>query len=114
MTILGMPIGLAANGFAGQDLPEGCGGCGDCVCGSDEGRSAQDEGFSAAISMAEAADAENITWWNEIRSRALDSAVCEYTSSMLLARMIRSEAHRQGVPVVDVWDRIRRTGDLPL
>ncbi len=108
MTLLGTPLGMGVEGFS-----EGCGGCGDCMCGPDAVRE-HDDGFASAIWMAEAADAANITWWNQIRSRAADPAVSEYTSSLLLARMIRSEAHRQGVPVVDVWDRIRRTGDLPL
>ncbi|MFT4201861.1 hypothetical protein [Gordonia sp. (in: high G+C Gram-positive bacteria)] len=70
-------------------------------------------GFETAIAMAEAAACENPTWWNEVRSKAHD-ADGGYASSVLLAEFIRSQAHRMGVPVSDIWARIRATGELPI
>lgn len=70
-------------------------------------------GFDAAITMAEAAACDNPTWWNQVRSHAHD-ADGGYASSLLLAEFIRAHAHRMGVPVSDIWARIRATGELPL
>lgn len=70
-------------------------------------------GFDAAITMAEAAACDNPTWWNEVRSHAHD-VDGGYASSLLLAEFIRARAHRMGVPVSDIWARIRATGELPL
>ncbi|MFW0796319.1 hypothetical protein AAFP30_21075 [Gordonia sp. CPCC 205515] len=102
------------------DSGTGCGDCTTCAC---SGESATDDapdttddrmpGFDTAIAMAEAAGCGNVSWWNDIRAHAGDSAVGEYAASMLLAQMIRESAHRWGVPVVDVWDAVRRTGRLP-
>ncbi|MFT4128330.1 MAG: hypothetical protein QM662_19135 [Gordonia sp. (in: high G+C Gram-positive bacteria)] len=71
-------------------------------------------GFDAAIAMAEAAANHNPTRWNEVRCRTEDPAAGEYCSSLLLAALLQSSAHRLGVPVADVWSHIRRTGELPL
>ncbi|QKT07081.1 hypothetical protein HUN08_07615 [Gordonia sp. X0973] len=68
-------------------------------------------GFDTAITMAEAAACENPTWWNEVRNHDADAG---YASSVLLAEFIRSYAHQMGVPVSDVWTRIRATGELPI
>lgn len=72
------------------------------------------DGFEAAITMAEAAADDNVTWWNAVRANADDPAATEYTSSKLLAHLIKSSAHRAGVPTADVWSHVRRTGQLPL
>lgn len=71
-------------------------------------------GFDTAITMAEAAADHNPTWWNEIRTHAADSAAGEYCSSVLLGALLKSAAHRLGVPSADVWAHVRRTGELPL
>ncbi|NNG96603.1 hypothetical protein HLA97_04975 [Gordonia araii NBRC 100433] len=67
-------------------------------------------GFDAAITMAEAVACDNPTWWNDVRSHSPDAA---YASSVLLAELIRAHAHRMGVPVSDIWERIRTAGELP-
>ncbi|MDY6810296.1 MAG: hypothetical protein SW127_14980 [Actinomycetota bacterium] len=70
-------------------------------------------GFDTAIAMAEAASCGNVSWWNTIRSHADDPAAGEYATSVLLAQLLVSTAHRLGIPVADVWERTRRTGRLP-
>lgn len=97
----------------------GCGDCSTCECADTDDDPFADEphrmpGFDIAVDMAEAASCDNMTWWNEIRAHAPDPAIGEYASSVLLAQLIRTSAHRWGVPVVDVWDAIRRCGELPL
>ncbi|GED97651.1 hypothetical protein [Gordonia crocea] len=70
-------------------------------------------GFDTAITMAEAAACDNPTWWNDVRNRTHDADV-GYASSVLLAEFIRHHAHVHGVPVSDIWARIRATGELPI
>ncbi|MGV9712414.1 hypothetical protein ACWDTI_17330 [Gordonia sp. NPDC003424] len=127
MTVLGDPL-FREDRFGGprfngpvldlmvESEPAGCGDCSPCACsGESADAPAADRmpGFDTAIAMAEAAGCGNITWWNDIRSHSADTAVGEYAASVLLAQMIRSSAHRWGVPVVDVWEAVRRTGQLP-
>ncbi|WP_260870157.1 hypothetical protein [Gordonia paraffinivorans] len=73
-----------------------------------------DQGFATAIAMAEAAADRNPAWWNEIRANAEDALEAAYCSSKLLGALIEASAHRAGIPAADVWDHIRRTGELPL
>ncbi len=70
-------------------------------------------GFDTAIAMAEAASCGNVSWWNSIRMQPEDPALGEYATSVLLAELLRSSAHRLGVPVADVWELARRSGRLP-
>ncbi|AZG44080.1 hypothetical protein [Gordonia insulae] len=105
MTVL--DIGVVASG--------GCEGCACAGCDrDDDAEPPRIAGFDTAISMAEAAGCGNVTWWNTIRAHADDPSVGEYAASVLLARLIRSSAHRLGIPAADVWTAIRRSGRLPL
>lgn len=118
MTIADLPMSLGARP---QDATSGCDGCcgaGDCAsasCGSSaDEKSTVAPGFDTALAMAEAAASHNRAWWNEIRTHVDDPEAGEYCSSLLLAALLESSAHRLGIPVADVWGHIRRTGELPL
>ncbi|GAB19148.1 hypothetical protein GOEFS_075_00690 [Gordonia effusa NBRC 100432] len=78
---------------------------------ADQGRQCADEtdGFGTVIAMAEAADCSNMTWWNSIRTSDPHAA---YVSSQVLAELIKTLAHREGIPVADVWDHLRRAGRI--
>ncbi|MFW0790282.1 hypothetical protein [Gordonia sp. CPCC 205333] len=67
------------------------------------------EGFGTVIAMAEAADCANMTWWNSIRANDPHAA---YASSQVLAELIKMLAHREGIPVADVWDHLKRAGRI--
>lgn len=123
-TVMNLAVGGPTS--AGQ-ASGGCGDCESCAC-SDADDTAADRpvpdggvvgderiaGFDTAIAMAEAASCGNVTWWNEIRAHADDPAEGEYAASVLLATLIKSSAHRFGVPTADVWSVLRRLGHLPL
>lgn len=70
--------------------------------------------FTAAIDMAEAARCHHLSHWNEIRVASPDPLADGFVSSLLLGSLIESSAHRLGIPAADVWDHIRRTGELPV
>ncbi|GAC68950.1 hypothetical protein [Gordonia soli] len=105
-----MTVVWEAAGNAQADLT----GAGEHGVEARQSAAARLPGFDTAISMAEAAGCGNISWWNEIRAHTADPTVGEYAASMLLADAVRAAAHRAGVPVADMWDRVRRSGDLAL
>lgn len=91
--------------------PRSCDGCTCTGCDRDDEPTIP--GFDTAIAMAEAASCGNVTWWNTIRAHTDDPSTAEYAASVLLAQLIRSAAHRSGIPAADVWASVRRAGRLP-